>query len=81
MTPNLYLMGHGQLIFPGTLKLFNEPLPHLLNADDLVLLSTSKEALTNCMSQLESHWQLKINNVKSKILAFNGAEKILSGSR
>lgn len=56
MTPNLYLMGHGQLIFPGTLKLFNEPLPHLLNADDLVLLSTSKEALTNCMSQLESYW-------------------------
>ena len=63
-------MGHGQLIFPGTLKLFNEPLPHLLNADDLVLLSTSKEALTNCMSQLLSTSKEALTNCMSQLESY-----------
>ena len=42
MTSHSYLMEHGKLASHGRLKLFSEPLSHLLYADDLVLVSTSK---------------------------------------
>ena len=49
-------------------QIFDCPLSHLLYADDLVLLSTSKGGLENCLGQLEKFcdaWQLEVN-IKKK---------------
>ena len=43
-------------------------------ADDLTLMSTSKEGLQKCLNNLESYcdkWKLKINTKKTKVLIFN----------
>ena len=46
----------------------------LLYADDLVLMSTSPEALQRCVTRLEKYcerWKLEVNLKKTKILIFN----------
>ena len=46
----------------------------LLYADDLVLMSTSSEALQRCITRLEQYcerWKLEVNLKKTKILIFN----------
>ena len=43
-------------------------------ADDLVLLSQTKEGLANCLNHLENYcntWGLKVNDDKTKVLVFN----------
>ena len=43
-------------------------------ADDLVIMSTSKNGLQNCLNKLETYcdkWKLEINTKKTKIMLFN----------
>ena len=49
----------------------NTPLSHLLYADDLVLISTSQQGLSNCLDKLSEFcitWQLEVNQKKAKLL-------------
>ena len=65
------------------IKLFNRPLSHLMYADDLVLLSTSQGGLSRCLSALEKFcdtWQLEVNIKKSKVMVFNPAGRLISGT-
>ena len=46
----------------------------LIYADDLLLLSESKEGLQSCLDSLQiycDHWKLNINSVKSKVMIFS----------
>ena len=46
----------------------------LMYADDLVLMSVSKEGLQKCLDDLHSYckkWKLKVNTDKTKVLIFN----------
>lgn len=55
-------------------KLNNLPVNCLLYADDLVLLSSSKEGLQNSINKLSSYckkWSLEVNLKKTKCLIFN----------
>ena len=64
------------------INLFENPLSHLLYADDLILLSTSNAGLTNCLEKLGDYcelWHLEINVKKSKVIIFNTTGKVLSG--
>jgi hypothetical protein len=50
----------------------------LLYADDIVLLSQSKEGLQNSLNLLHDFcytWKLKVNTDKSKIMVFNSVTK------
>ena len=52
----------------------NSRLSSLLYADDLVLLSKSKEGLQNCINTVGnfcSEWQMNVNEKKSKIMIFS----------
>ena len=52
----------------------------LMYADDIVLLSNSKERLQNSLSNLKEFcdsWNLKINMEKTKITIFNKSGKLL----
>ena len=52
----------------------------LLYADDLVILSRSKEGLKNCLKNLEafnSKWLLDVNLKKTKVMVFNKTGKKL----
>jgi hypothetical protein len=81
---NLYIddMRH---IFDDTcdpVKILEQPLSHLLYADDLVLISTSENGLRTCLSKLEEYcltWQLELNIKKSKVMIFNSAGRLLCG--
>ena len=56
----------------------------LMYADDLVLLSESKEGLQNGLSSLQDYcdlWHLKINIKKTKVIVFNKCGKLLSKYR
>ena len=62
--------------------ILNQPLSHLLYADDLLLLSTSELRLKSCLSKLEMYcntWQLEVNIKKCKIVIFNSAGRLLRG--
>ena len=51
-----------------------EPISHLLYADDLALMSTSETGLNNCLSKLKHFcdtWKLEVNMKKSKVVIFN----------
>ena len=64
-------------------QLYNDTLSHMLYADDLILLSTSKDGLSNCLSRLEKFcdtWQLEVNIKKSKIVIFNEAGRLITGT-
>ena len=61
------------LILPNTTKL-----NCLLYADDLVLISTSKQGLQNCLDQLKiwcETWLMEINFKKTKIMIFQKTNK------
>ena len=81
---NLYI-DHIKDIFNEScdpITLLNEPLSHMLYADDLVLLSTSESGLKNCLSKLGEFcekWQLELNISKSKVLIFNPSGRITKG--
>jgi len=54
-------------------KLVNLPIPCLLYADDLVLLSKSREGLQNAITKLgdfSKNWFLEVNELKTKCLIF-----------
>ena len=63
-------------VFDGTcdpVKLGNERISCLLYADDLVLLSESKQGLQTCLDKLHDYaqkWDLKVNLSKTKIMIF-----------
>ena len=60
----------------------NQPLSHLLYADDLVLLSTSEQGLNNCLDKLSdfcSTWQLELNFTKSQVIIFNTSGRLMNG--
>ena len=45
----------------------------LMYADDIVMLSESREGLQNCLSSLQTYcdlWHLKINTEKTKVIIF-----------
>ena len=51
-----------------------EPISHLLYADDLALMSTSEKGLNNCLSKLKHFcdtWKLEVNMKNSKVVIFN----------
>ena len=53
---------------------YTTPLSCLKYADDLVIMSTSKDGLQKCLNKLESYcdkWKLEINTKKTKIILFN----------
>ena len=74
-----------KFIFDDTcdpLNIFENPLSHLLYADDLVLLSTSYTGLNNCLNKVAQFchkWQLVINIKKSKVIVFNPSGRVISG--
>ena len=52
----------------------------LMYADDLVLMSLSKEGLQKCLDDLHSYckkWKLKVNTDKTKILIFNKSGRLM----
>ena len=54
--------------------LYNIKLNHLLYADDLILMSKTKEGLQACLDNLGSYcdkWNLRVNIEKSKTMIFN----------
>ena len=56
----------------------------LMYADDIVLLSNSKEGLQNSLFNLKEFcdsWNLKINIEKTKIIIFNRSGKLLKNYR
>ena len=56
----------------------------LMYADDVVLLSSSKEGLQHSLSSLQKYcdsWNLKINIEKTKILIFNKSGKLLKNDK
>ena len=82
---NLYVDGIKEIFDESCdpIKLFNRPLSHLMYADDLVLLSTSQGGLSRCLSALEKFcdtWQLEVNIKKSKVMVFNPAGRLISGT-
>ena len=53
---------------------FDNPLNHLLFADDLVLISKSRDGLNQCLKQLKQYadqWLLEVNLNKSQVIIFN----------
>ena len=57
------------IILPNGCKL-----SHLLYADDLVLLSKSREGLQNCINSVSdfcTKWQMTVNEKKSKVMIFS----------
>ena len=52
----------------------------IMYADDLVLLSRSKEGLQSCLNQLESYcckWKLEVNISKTQVMIFNKGGKVI----
>ena len=65
-------------------KMLERPLPHLLYADDLVLMSTSETGLNNCLKRLGNFcetWQMEVNMKKSQVITFNKSGRKLTGSK
>ena len=63
-------------------KLFDALLSHLLYADEVVLISTSRKGLNNCLGKLSefcSEWDLELDYKKSQVVIFNSSGRILSG--
>ena len=64
--------------------LFNDPISHLLYADDLALLSTTQSGLNECLHRLErfcTTWQLEVNIKKSNIIIFNSPGHLICGPK
>ena len=61
----------------------SNPINALLYADDLVLISESKEGLQNQIDTLHEYcerWKLKINTKKTKSMIFNRGNKIINAN-
>jgi hypothetical protein len=61
--------------------IFNKNISCLLYADDVVLLSKSKDGLQNCLNSLHKYcnsWGLSVNKKKTKIIVFNKAGRLLN---
>ena len=79
MSPNLFKIFLNDFVsyvtdFNEPAKLNNISINCLLYADDLVLLSSSKEGLQNSINKLSSYckkWSLKVNLKETKCLIFN----------
>ena len=64
----------------GPIALGDHLVKCLMYADDIVLLSNSKEEFQNSLSNLKEFcdsWNLKINIDKTKIITFNKSGKLL----
>ena len=58
----------------------NEKLTHLMYADDLIILASSKETLQDkldCLSKFAEIKELSINTKKSQVMVFNQSGKLL----
>ncbi len=58
-------------------------IPCLMYADDVVLLSRSREGIQASLATLEQYccdWQLTVNVEKTKLLVFNKAGRLITGS-
>ena len=57
------------------------PLSHILYADDLAIMSTTRQGLTKCLSRLETYcekWQLEVNTRKSEVVIFNVSGRVIN---
>ena len=62
----------------------NKLLNCLMYADDIALISQSKEGLQCCLNKLNAYcktWQLTVNNDKTKVVVFNKTGKMKNDSR
>ena len=53
----------------------------LIYADDLIILSESKDGLQKQIDKLENYctkWRLQINNKKTKVMIFNRRNKLIN---
>jgi hypothetical protein len=88
ISPNLFKIFINDLpsMFDETcdpVKLGNSLLNCLLYADDLILLSTSKEGLQTCLNRLQSfcdRWCLEVDIDKTRIVIFNKGGKLIHSS-
>ena len=83
---NLYIDDIGCLFDDSCdpVTLLNDPISHLLYADDLALLSTTQTGLNESLSRLDKFcdtWQLEVNTKKSKIVIFNPSGRLLCGPK
>jgi hypothetical protein len=86
MSPNLFKIFINDLpdqfdVVCDPVTIFNKNISCLLYADDVVLLSTSKNGLQTCLDQLHKYcniWGLTINQKKTKIIIFNKAGRLLN---
>jgi len=63
-------------------KLLKTSIPALMYADDLILLSCSKEGLQSSLNNLENYcniWALDVNMNKTKVIVFNSTSKTIKG--
>jgi hypothetical protein len=77
---NLFINDLGNLFNNETEPPFmgNIPVNYLLYADDLVLISKSKEGLQKCLDKLYNYastWNLEINTKKTNVVIFNKLRK------
>ena len=64
--------------------LSNKLLNCLMYADDIALISQSKEGLQCCLNKLNAYcktWQLTVNNDKTTVVVFNKTGKMTNDSR
>ena len=64
----------------NTPKISNVAVPCLFLADDLVLISESKEGLQQHLNVLEKNckdWKLSVNTDKTKVVIFNKNRKLI----
>lgn len=73
--PNEISNDHSDIVSLGS-----HDVPCLLYADDIVLLSSTKEGLQKCLDNLQSYcckWRLEVNLSKTKIIIFNKTGRLL----
>ena len=81
---NIYIDDIKQIFDPSCdpVNFLNNPLSHLLYADDMIMMSISQTGLNNCLKKLETYcdtWHLEVNITKTEIVIFNSSGKILQG--
>lgn len=60
----------------------NLSINHLLYADDMAILSLSKDGLQNSLNKLYTYctkWELEVSIIKTKIIIFNSSGRLLKG--
>ena len=64
------------------INFLNNPLSHLLYADEMTIMSSTSNGLSNCLEKLSNYcdtWHLDVNISKTEIIIFNSSGKILKG--